>query len=272
MRDTRTGEGTTEREQRPGDAPADRGAAGATLEQLLEENRRLRAELARVGPLAEVGLLSAGAAHDLNNLLQLIAGHAAQLEPQSEAGRRILQRLTHATDSACELTLQLSRWGRPPVPQPGACDLAAAVRQVVELAESSAPEGARVRIEALEAPAWAAIDAHSAHRIVLNLLLNAWHALRGEPGEVVLRTGRRDAASVWAEVEDSGIGLDEAARERLFEPFFSADRTGGGLGLTTIRSLVDPLGGAIEVWSASGQGARFRVTLPAAPVSGSAPA
>ncbi len=256
--------------------PASTGAApGVTdteVARLLEENHRLRAELARMTPLAEVGLLSAGAAHDLNNLLQLISGNASQLRPGDESDRALLRRLETATDSACELTHRLARWGREPAASAGRCDLADTLAQVADLAEPAAPEGARVRIEAASGLPPAAIAPGAAHRIVLNLLLNGWQALRGQPGEVVLRCGAEGRDRVWVEVEDTGGGLSDEARERLFEPFFSEHASGSGLGLTTIRQLTDSAGGEIGVWSATGRGARFRVTLPAHAVSGSAPA
>ncbi len=242
----------------------------AAVAQLLAENKRLRAELDRLGPLAEVGLLSAGAAHDLNNLLQLISGSAAQLSPEAEPERDSLRRLNQATDSACDLALQLARWGSIHRSTALTCDLAEAVEQVVDLASPSAPEGVGVRIENAIGLPLACIDPHAAHRIMLNLLLNAWHALRGAGGEVVLRTGSAARERVWVEVEDTGEGMDEQTRDRLFEPFFTTDASGSGLGLAIIRALVDAAGGSIEVWSATGEGSRFRVTLPARAFSESA--
>jgi len=240
--------------------------------RLIDENQRLRAELARLGPLAEVGLLSAGAAHDLNNLLQLVAGHAALLQPAAAAERDALRRLHQATESACELAQRLGRWARDEARGSAATALAPVVRQVAELTEPVAPLHAELRLELAETLPDARIDAGHAHRIVLNLMLNAWHALRDGTGVVIVRTGAHEPDRVWVEVEDDGAGMDESVRLRLFEPFFSAHPEGSGLGLVTIRSLTDAAGGAIEVWSATGRGSRFRVTLPAAPLSAPEPA
>lgn len=250
----------------------DAAAEDAEIARLLEENRRLRAELSRMSPLAEVGLLSAGAAHDLNNLLQLIAGTAAQLSPAAEPERVTLRRLNEATESACDLAHGLARWGRAGTSSDLTCDLSSAAAQVADLASASAPAGATVRLELAPGMPRARIAPHAAHRIVLNLLINAWQALRGAEGQVALRTGVAESSRVWIEVEDTGVGLDEETRTRLFEPFFTTEPDGSGLGLSVIRALVDPAGGEIEVWSESGRGARFRVTLPAQSLSGSAPA
>ena len=253
-------------------APSRAAAEDAEIARLLEENRRLRAELTRMSPLAEVGLLSAGAAHDLNNLLQLIAGTAAQLNPAAEPERVTLRRLNEATESACDLAHGLARWGRAGISSDGTCDLSSAAAQVADLASASAPAGATVRLELAPGMPPARIAPHAAHRIVLNLLLNAWQALKGAEGQVALRTGVAEPSRVWVEVEDKGVGLDEETRTRLFEPFFTTEPDGSGLGLAVIRALVDPAGGEIEVWSETGRGARFRVTLPAQALSGSAPA
>lgn len=240
--------------------------------QLVEENRRLRAELDRLSPLAEVGLLSAGAAHDLNNLLQLVAGHAALLQPDAPAERDALRRLHLATESACGLAQRLSRWARDDAPAGAATALDAVIAQVVELTEPLVPVGVGLRLELAAALPEARIDSGHAHRIVLNLMLNAWHALRDVSGDVIVRTGAADPERVWLEVEDGGAGMDEATRLRLFEPFFTTHPEGSGLGLATIRRLVDAAGGAIEVWSATGRGSRFRVTLPAVRLSDPTPA
>lgn len=238
--------------------------AAASIAQLIEENRRLRADLARLGPLAEVGLLSAGAAHDLNNLLQLVAGHAAQLGSTGHADRVTLQRLNQATDSACGLAQRLARWAKDDGTHSGSSDLEHVVRHVLDLASPSTPDGVEVTLELADRLPLARIASHNAHRIVLNLVLNAWHALHEMAGRVVVRTGSSPPDRVWVEVEDSGVGMDEASRLRLFEPFFSSHAAGSGLGLPVIRTLVDAAGGAIEVWSASGRGSRFRITLPIA--------
>jgi signal transduction histidine kinase len=99
---------------------------------------------------------------------------------------------------------------------------------------------------------------------VVNLVVNAIQAMP-EGGTVTLRTCRHEDA-VCLEVEDTGCGIPEAIRDRLFLPFFTtkdADR-GTGLGLAVVHGIVTAHGGTIEVSSVVGQGSRFRVVLPVA--------
>jgi signal transduction histidine kinase len=112
-------------------------------------------------------------------------------------------------------------------------------------------------------------DAVLLRRVIDNLLDNA-HKYTEEPAKPITLEARRDGNEVVIEVQDHGIGIDEADLERLFEPFFRADRsrtraTGGlGLGLALARRVVDAHGGTIGFTSEVGEGTVVRVRLPAA--------
>jgi CheY-like chemotaxis protein len=119
-----------------------------------------------------------------------------------------------------------------------------------------------------EAPLHA--DAGQLEQVVMNLVVNAREAITG-PGWIAVRT-RLEAAStgdehapygyVVIEVEDSGAGMSAATRARIFEPFFTTKERGTGLGLATVRSIVEGLRGTIALESAPGRGTRFGVHLP----------
>ena len=110
-------------------------------------------------------------------------------------------------------------------------------------------------------------DPVALRRILENLVVNALESLEGGAGRVRIasRVERaEDGARVVLEVADTGRGMDEAERARIFEHFYTTKPGGTGLGLSIVRRLVSDLGGSIEVESAVGQGTRFTVELPAA--------
>ncbi|MQA42509.1 ATP-binding protein [Rugamonas aquatica] len=102
------------------------------------------------------------------------------------------------------------------------------------------------------------------NQVVLNLVINAAHAIGPERGEITLRTGVADQHTVWLEVEDSGSGIAPEALSRIFDPFFTTKAVGQGtgLGLSLTYGIVQKHGGRIEVDTEVGRGTRFRVLLP----------
>jgi signal transduction histidine kinase len=97
-------------------------------------------------------------------------------------------------------------------------------------------------------------------QILLNLLRNAVQAMP-DGGRLVCRL-RRDGARLVFEVEDTGHGIAERDQSRIFDPFFTSRPAGTGLGLWIVLRLAQSLGGNVEVDSAPGRGARFRVQIP----------
>lgn len=116
----------------------------------------------------------------------------------------------------------------------------------------------------LEADAMVAIDPVEVDQILMNLVLNARDAI-GDAGLIVVES-RRSAADVLLTVSDTGPGMDAATRDRAFEPYFTTKGPGDGtgLGLATVREIVDRAGGSIDLLTAPGGGTTLSVRLPAA--------
>ena len=147
-------------------------------------------------------------------------------------------------------------------------DLAAIVRaEVAGLDAAATQRGVTVSVEC-PAPAWLVANAEDLRLIVANLLENAVRYNRNG-GEVELRVQRR-GAQVILEVEDNGIGIPEADRDRIFERFYRVDKPrsraagGTGLGLSIVRNAAERQGGEVSVSSVLGFGSTFRVVLPVA--------
>ena len=236
-------------------------------DQLEGERRALARELDHLRPLADAGLLAAGVAHDLKNLLQAVAGHAdmarAALAPSNEAAPH-LRKTILAAEHAAELSRRIVRWAKAERGVAEPLDLSAVVAEVLDLVAPGAPQDVLLRPLLAEGLPLVLADPTDVRRIVLNLVVNAWQAIGERKGEIRISTGRAEGREpgTWLEVGDDGRGMDGETRDRLFEPFYSA-HGGQGLGLATVRTLVERQGGTIEVWSEPARGARFRVTLPA---------
>jgi two-component system cell cycle sensor histidine kinase/response regulator CckA len=108
---------------------------------------------------------------------------------------------------------------------------------------------------------------------VVNLVVNASDAMP-QGGELTLRTGQEDAGRVWVSVSDTGPGIPEEIRERVFEPFFTTREAdgGSGLGLAVVHGIVTQHGGSIELETRSGAGTTFRVLFPQAEAAQAPPA
>jgi signal transduction histidine kinase len=98
----------------------------------------------------------------------------------------------------------------------------------------------------------------------LNLCVNAVQAMQPGPGRLAV-TARRDGRDVVVDFRDSGPGMDAETQRRVFEPFFTTKASGTGLGLAIVRQSAEAHGGSVSVESRPGEGATFRVRLPAAP-------
>src|SRR5262249_17084712 len=104
-------------------------------------------------------------------------------------------------------------------------------------------------------------------QIVMNLVINASEALEGKAGSVTVLTAPEPShagtpSAVRLEVRDTGTGMTDETRARLFDPFFTTRSVGRGLGLSAVQGITSKLGGSIEVESAPGEGSRFAVRFP----------
>ena len=242
-----------------------------------DELGRLEAAVAQLGSrmadafvhqqrLAQLGEHVAFIAHDLRNPLAAIAGGLSLMHRTGAWDPELGPLLVDESHRMTELVQQLRDFGRASE-RPQRCDLPGEVDVSVRLARRRA-EAAGVKLRAEHGPGalvWA--RPNELRQVVLNLVENAIDAARGSHRATV--AVRTRAVGAWAElvVEDSGPGVPEAERRRIFEPFVTGKADGSGMGLAITRRIVERLGGRIEVGDSRGLGgAAFRVLLPAAEV------
>ena len=241
-----------------------------TGRKLLEE------QLAIAQRLELVGRLAGGVAHDFNNLLTVILGCAEsallQLAPGT-AAREEVDGIVQAATRAAALTRQLLGFGRKQVSNPREID----VNEIVETAKPVLASMLGNQIElttrsSLE-PVIVHMDPTQLEQVLINLASNAGHAMPGG-GKLTITVesvgGGQDPLALVPEgealitVEDTGVGMSDEVRRRLFEPFFStkAVGVGTGLGLATCQAIVQQAGGRVWGEPSSSGGSVFRVALP----------
>ena len=243
-----------------------------TAEQQLRDSADRLLESSK---LQAVGHLAGGVAHEFNNLLAIIRGHAdlaAERLPDELAGS--ITKIQAASDRAAVLVRQLLAFSRRRMGQPARADLNALLLAAEPSLSVVLGHGGMLRYALATQPLMVVVDPSQIEEVVLNLVLNSKAALGEDGGEVVIRTTttRHDELSyaVW-QVTDNGCGMPPEVRERVFEPFFTTREVGQGtgLGLSAVYGLVQQAGGRIECDSQVGGGTTFTIYLP---LDASAPA
>ncbi|HVK73823.1 MAG TPA: PAS domain-containing protein [Kofleriaceae bacterium] len=225
-----------------------------------------------------LGHLAGGVAHDVNNMLTAIRGNAALLRRGSAVDAdQLLADIELAVASAATLTRNLVAFGhrQPAPPAPIAVDQH--VASISRLLKHVAGDQVRLVTQVVTPDASILFEAGALDQILVNLVANARDAMPRGGVVTITVDGHRDVAApppswpdarpgpyVRIDVTDEGSGITDDIRDRLFEPFFTTKRRGSGtgLGLATVRGLVEPRGGFIEVESQLGRGTTFRVYLP----------
>jgi PAS domain S-box-containing protein len=237
-------------------------------EDEIEQHREARMQSEKLAVMTE---LLAGVAHELNNPLSVIVGHA-QILRRTAGDERLLNRankLVGAAERCARLVKNFLAIARRHPVERQEVQLNDVAREAVELLGFQLRlDNVEVSFELAENLPPLAADPHQLHQVVVNLVTNAHHALRTAPPprRLTLATGcDRDAGRVWLEVADSGHGIAPENEARLFEPFFTTKPVGEGtgLGLPICKGIVESHGGTIRlVRSAGGEGTVFRVELP----------
>ncbi|MDR3511847.1 MAG: HAMP domain-containing sensor histidine kinase [Caulobacteraceae bacterium] len=244
------------------------GRAEAELDRMQAD---LRVALSSRARLAALGEAVAKINHDLRNMLtsaQIASERLAQSGDPKVA--QALPRLERALDRAVHLASDVLAYGKSDeaAPSPVPLHLLAVLEAAAEDAGLTA-EGVRLEA-AVRADERVSADPEQLHRILVNLLRNAREAILAEPdregrGRVRVSQERAEGATVIT-IADSGPGVPERLRERLFQPFTGSGRPGGaGLGLAIARELAQGHGGDLVLKASGPEGAVFELRLPGAP-------
>ncbi len=240
--------------------------------------RSLQSQVIHAEKLATVGQIAAGVAHEINNPLTSIQVCAEAVLRKSQLAVQGRTENTFANDDVDRLKKirdgaeRIRRFAKDLVgyARPSGREVEeVSVNEVLEQGLSFCEhvlDDARAKLERdlhRQLPSIQAIR-DQLLQVVINLVTNAAHALGGKGGNIRVRTWPSDDATVHLAVSDTGAGIKDEDRARIFEPFFSTKPAGSGtgLGLSVVRNIIYSHGGQISFQTRPGSGTTFVVTLP----------
>jgi len=228
--------------------------------------------------LEGIGLLAAGIAHDFNNLLGSILAEAELAEAQLGAGSspaREIQMIKSVALRAGEIVRELMAYAGHNERTFEHVDLSTVVEEILELLKISISKNARLEFELPKGLPTVRVNPAQIQQVVLNLITNASEALGDTAGTISVSIQRvqvdpeSDGSTASPEggflrltVSDTGSGMTNEVRQKIFDPFYTTKFTGRGLGLSAVQGIVHSHGGSIEVRSGPGLGSQFDVLLP----------
>lgn len=235
----------------------------------LRQNRELEEKVRESQYLSQLGRLSSGVAHEIRNPLNFISLAVDHLDtlaegktPEAEREKeQVIAGIKEEIQKLNELVTNFIMYGRPAEPQRTPVQLREIVEGVLQMA-SPRIQSQRIRVSSAfrDAPPQT-VDPDMIRRAVINLVGNAVDAMPGG-GELRVSGGPGEDGCYLLEFGDTGGGIAESDRERIFEPYFTTKSTGLGLGLVLTRRIVESHGGGIVIDSEPGKGTRVVVRLP----------
>lgn len=246
----------------------------------ISERKQLEVQLQQAQKMEAVGQLAGGVAHNFNNMLTAITGHTSLALRKIDGEHQLYPHLTTIRDvaqRAGHLTRQLLNFSRPEQAEVSLINLDTLLSQSAPMLRELVPESIALTYVQTEHAPPVLVNPHDIEQILINLIINARDAMPNG-GEITIGTlsqSLKRSHQAWdlppgeyvaLLVEDTGVGMSDKVKQRIFEPFYTTKDIGEGtgLGLSTCFSLVQKYKGYIQVESEPGWGSQFKVYLPAA--------
>jgi len=251
--------------------------------QAEEEKEKLQAQLLQVQKLESLGTLAGGIAHDFNNILTAILGYTGMVRDSiADEGRMRtdLDQVLKAGERAKNLVRQILTFSRLAEQECQPVQVHLIVIEALKLLRASIPQTIEIRQNISSEDTTILADPTKIHQVLMNLCTNAYQAMLESGGILNVQLGTVEVNADFVKinpelhegvylrlvVSDTGHGMDQATRARIFEPYFStkSKEEGTGLGLAVVHGIVTSLGGVISVQSNLGSGSTFHVYFPLA--------
>jgi PAS domain S-box-containing protein len=251
--------------------------------ELTLEKENLKSRLQQAQKMEAIGTLAGGIAHDFNNILGAILGYtelAREECPENSLIGDDLDKVTEAGYRARDLVKQILAFSRQNSEERIPLQPTPLLKEVVKMLRPSLPATIEIRQDIASTTGAIMADPTQIHQIVMNLCTNAFHAMEETGGrlDISLKETERSADDLIHErdvaagkfvqisVADSGPGIEDTIKERIFDPYFTTKETGKGtgMGLSIVHGIVKSYGGFISLYSEPGTGSVFHIFLPVA--------
>jgi len=242
----------------------------------ITDQRTLDHQVLEAQKMEAIGRLVGNVSHDFNNLLTAIMVYCGLLTENlgpHDTARQHAEEIYAAAEQGSELVRQLLSIARQRKLEPTLTSLSEIVQDLEDLLRRLIGENIQLEIRTDRSTGYTEVDRNQIQQAILNLALNARDAMPSG-GRLIIKTSAADLSPDKAglppgdylvlSVEDTGVGMDETTRGRIFEPFFSTkpQGKGTGLGLASVHAIAAQAGGHIRVSSLPGEGSRFDLYFP----------
>ena len=237
-----------------------------------EKFQHAQAQLAHMARLTTMGELAASIAHEVNQPLAAIVanGNAClrwlrRAEPDLDEAQTAVDRIVRDGRRAGDIISRIRALSKQASTEKESLDVNGIIQEVVALIQAEVRRNrVALRTELADDLPRVLGDRVQLQQVLLNLVMNGIEAMRrveDRPRELVIRTQKGDECHVCVAVQDSGMGLDSANMDRIFDAFYTTKREGMGMGLSISRSIVENHGGRLRAAANKGPGATFEFTL-----------
>jgi len=233
-----------------------------------EERQRLQSQLHQAHKMESLGVLSAGVAHNINNILAIILGTASlrEMVTTEPPDREAYQRIGNACIRGRNIVKSMLHFAQPTLSAKAPVELHMIIQEVRVLLENTTINAINIFESFAGEPLWINGDAGGINHAILNLCLNSLGAMP-HGGTLTLRTAILEENLVEVSVEDNGAGMTPEVLAHVLEPFYTTKEVGKGtgLGLSMTYGVVKSHGGTIDITSQPGQGTTVRLRFPRLP-------
>ena len=250
------------------------------------ETANLQRKFQQAQKLESLGVLVGGVAHDFNNILAMVMGSCFLGQEDPATAREHFARIETAAQRGAELCRQMLAYAGKAQFSLDQVDMGLLIEDMKQLVQASMHKMVLINFDVAADLPGVIGDKSQISQVVMNLIINAAEAIGEAPGEIHLRLEKviftpADAnhdflgkviapgSYVCIEVTDTGCGMNEEVKRRLFEPFYTTKFTGRGLGLSATLGIIHSHKGALQLASQLGEGTTFRIYLPADSSAGS---